>query len=146
MNKYRLIPYWTFSNKRQWLFFLIIVIFIERNASEKVVCKVAFILFLLQCGKSSAILSPPGSREIWVNSPGAAYVSMQGTESALVQVMAYRLFDQAITWTNADLLSVRPLGTKFNEIRIKIQNFSSMKMHLKMSSVVLSSFWSSDLS
>ena len=40
---------------------------------------------------------------------------------------------EAITWTNADLLSIIPLGTNISEIRIKIQNFSFMKMHLKMS-------------
>ena len=41
---------------------------------------------------------------------------------------------QAIIWTNADLLSIGPLGTNFSEIRIKIQNFLFMKMNLKMSS------------
>ena len=41
---------------------------------------------------------------------------------------------QAITWTNTDLLSIGALGTNLNEIRIKIQNFSFMKMHLKLSS------------
>ena len=30
---------------------------------------------------------------------------------------------QAITWTNAALLSIEPLGTKFNEIQMEIQNF-----------------------
>ena len=44
---------------------------------------------------------------------------------------------QAITWTNAGLLLIRHLGTNFNEIRIEIQNFSLMKMHLKMSSAKL---------
>ena len=39
---------------------------------------------------------------------------------------------QAITWTNTALLSIRPLGTNFNEIQMEIQNFTSMKMHLKM--------------
>ena len=29
---------------------------------------------------------------------------------------------QAISWTNADILSIVPLGTKFSEIRIKMQN------------------------
>ena len=38
---------------------------------------------------------------------------------------------QAITWTNADLLSIRPLGTNFSEIWIKIQKFSFTKIHLK---------------
>ena len=41
---------------------------------------------------------------------------------------------QAITWTNSDILSIRPLRTNFSEIWIKIQNFSFMKTHLKMSS------------
>ena len=41
---------------------------------------------------------------------------------------------QAITWTNVHLLSIEPLGTSFSEIRIKIQNFSLKKMHLKMPS------------
>ena len=42
---------------------------------------------------------------------------------------------EAIIWTNADLLSIGPLGTNFNEIQIAIWNFSFMKMHLKMCSV-----------
>ena len=41
---------------------------------------------------------------------------------------------QAIICTNFDLLSIRPLGLNFSEIRIKIQDFLFMKMHLKMSS------------
>ena len=41
---------------------------------------------------------------------------------------------QAIIWTNAGLLLIGPLGTNFSEILIKIQNFSFMKMHLKISS------------
>ena len=42
---------------------------------------------------------------------------------------------QAITYTNAGLLSMRPLGTGFSEILIKIQNFPLTKMHLKITSV-----------
>ena len=41
---------------------------------------------------------------------------------------------QAIFWTCAGLLSVRPLGTNFGEILTKIQNFSYTNMHLKISS------------
>ena len=41
---------------------------------------------------------------------------------------------QAITWTNADLLIIGSLGTNCSEIGIKIQKFSFMKMHLKISS------------
>ena len=61
----------------------------------------------------------------------AAYMC-QITGWALVQVMACRR--QAITWTNADKLSIRLLGTNFSQIRIEIRKFSFMKMHLKMSS------------
>ena len=41
---------------------------------------------------------------------------------------------QAIIWTNAGLLLIRPLGTNFGEFGIGIQTFSFKKMHLKMSS------------
>ena len=39
---------------------------------------------------------------------------------------------QAITWTNADLLSIGRLGTYFIEIRIETDRFSLKKMRLKM--------------
>ena len=41
---------------------------------------------------------------------------------------------QAIIWTNAEMLSIGPLGTKFSEILIEIHTLSFKKMHLKMSS------------
>ena len=41
---------------------------------------------------------------------------------------------QAIIWTNAEILSIGPLGTNPSEITIKIHTFSFRKMHLKMSS------------
>ena len=41
---------------------------------------------------------------------------------------------QAIIWTNARILLIRPLGTNFSEILIGIQMLSFKKMHLKMSS------------
>ena len=41
---------------------------------------------------------------------------------------------QALIWTNAGILLIGPLGTKFIEILIWIQTFSFKKMHLKMSS------------
>ena len=41
---------------------------------------------------------------------------------------------QAIIWTNAGILLIRPLGTNFSEILIEIHIFSFKKMHLKMSS------------
>ena len=44
---------------------------------------------------------------------------------------------QAIIWTIAGLLSIKPLRTNFSEILIKIQNFSFTKMHLKIPSAVM---------
>ena len=41
---------------------------------------------------------------------------------------------QAITWTNAGILLIGPLGTNFSEILIKIPTFSFKKMRLKVSS------------
>ena len=41
---------------------------------------------------------------------------------------------QAIIWTNARILLIRPLGTHFSEILIDIRIFSFKKMLLKMSS------------
>ena len=41
---------------------------------------------------------------------------------------------QAIIWTNAGILLIRPLGTNFSEILGEIHSFSFSKMHLKMSS------------
>ena len=41
---------------------------------------------------------------------------------------------QAITYTNAGILLIGPLGTSFSEILIGIQTFSFVKMHFKMSS------------
>ena len=36
---------------------------------------------------------------------------------------------QAINWTNAGILLIKPLGTNFNEILIKIRAFSFYKVH-----------------
>ena len=41
---------------------------------------------------------------------------------------------QAIIWTNAGILLIRPLWTHFNEILIEIHIISFKKIHLKMSS------------
>ena len=41
---------------------------------------------------------------------------------------------QAIIWTNAAILSIRPQETYFIEILFKIQKFSFKRMHLDMSS------------
>ena len=49
---------------------------------------------------------------------------------------------QAIIWSNAAVLSNRPLETYFSEILFKFQKFSFMEMHMKMSSAK----WASILS
>ena len=41
---------------------------------------------------------------------------------------------QAIIWTSAGILLMRPLGTNFSEILIEIYIYTFKKMHLKMSS------------
>ena len=41
---------------------------------------------------------------------------------------------QAIIWTNAGIMFIRPLGTNFSEILIEIHRSSFKKMHLKMDS------------
>ena len=41
---------------------------------------------------------------------------------------------QAITWTNAGILLIGPIGTNFSEILIEIPTFSFQKMRLKVSS------------
>ena len=41
---------------------------------------------------------------------------------------------QAIIWTNARILLIRPLGTNFNEMLMEILTFSFVKMRLKASS------------
>ena len=40
---------------------------------------------------------------------------------------------QSIIWTSAEILLIRPLGTKFSEILIEIHTFLLKKMHLEMS-------------
>ena len=47
---------------------------------------------------------------------------------------------QAIIWTNAGILLIRPLGTNFNEILIDILPLWFMKMCLKVSSAKLRPF------
>ena len=39
-----------------------------------------------------------------------------------------------ITWTSAGLSSFKPFGTNFSEIQITIQNYSFIKLHLKITS------------
>ena len=56
-------------------------------------------------------------------------LSMNGSDNCLLPN-----WHQAIIWTNAGILTIRPLGTNCREILNKIYIFSLRKMHLKMSS------------
>ena len=58
-----------------------------------------------------------------------ATLAIIGSDNGLSPVQC-----QAIIWTNAEILSIRPLGTNFIEILIKIQTFPFKEMHLKKSS------------
>ena len=60
-------------------------------------------------------------------------VSESGNKGSDIGLLPVR--HQAIISTNAELLSIRPLETNFIESLIKIQNFSFMKLHLKILSV-----------
>ena len=54
------------------------------------------------------------------------------------------IWHQAITWTNAGLLTIGLLGTNFSEILIRILPFSFKKMHLssaKMASILSRGRW-----
>ena len=50
---------------------------------------------------------------------------------------------QAITWTNAGLLSIRRMRTNLSEIRNGILSFSFEKMHFKLSSAKMEAVLSS---
>ena len=84
------------------------------------------------CGNSQHINSSP---------PSAAYESVNwviiGSGNGLSPVRR-----QAVTWTNAGLLSIALLGTNFSEIWIEILSFSFKIMHLKMLSAKLAAILS----
>ena len=64
-----------------------------------------------------------------------------GDGSELIQIMACRLVGaQPLSEPMLEYLLIGPLGTTFSEIRIKIQNFSFIKMPLKISSAKWWSF------
>ena len=66
--------------------------------------------------------------------PSAAYMH-QWIGSALVQIMACRLFGaKPLSKPMLGVLLIGPLGKNFHEISIKLQNFSFTKMHGKITS------------
>ena len=77
------------------------------------------------------IIKPCEKAQMLLNSsPSSAAYMRQWTASVLLQAMACRLFG-AKPLPNDDFLPIAPLGTNFSEVRIKIQNFSFMKMSEK---------------
>ena len=75
-----------------------------------------------------------GSFTEYTSSPPSTAYMRQWIESALVQIMACRLFGAKLLSKPMLFLSIGPLGTNFNGILIKIQNFSLTKLHLKIPS------------
>ena len=72
--------------------------------------------------------------DVNVSLPSAAYMRRR-TGSALVRVIGLSpVRRQAISWTNANLLSIAPSETSIDGIWIQILAFSFKKMRLKMSS------------
>ena len=100
-----------------------------------------------KCPTLSSISCLPFCSGIWVltHFPLVPHTCVRAG-SALVQVIndLAPVRCQTITWTNADLLSIGPLETNFSYINI--QNVSSMKMHLKMSSAKWWPFCSGEIS
>ena len=90
--------------------------------------------YLNQCWRVTGQFNPQEWNQLNSSLP-AAYIR-QWTGSALVQIMACRLFGAKPLSKpiNTVLLSIGPLGTNFSEILIKIQNVSFTKIHLKMPS------------
>ena len=87
---------------------------------------VIFINYTLKKGRNECILN----KTVWkFNTVNVSELGSIGSGNGLSPVRR-----QAITWTNVELLLIRPLGTHLSEIRIKIQYFLFMKMHLQMSS------------
>ena len=75
----------------------------------------------------------PGGDELihwgWVTHICVGNLTIIGSDNGLSSVGR-----QAIIWTNAGILLIGPLGTKFSQILIAIHTFSFKKMHLKLSS------------
>ena len=82
-----------------------------------------------KCVKSSMKGIMGGHGEVTVTLAHWGWETIIGSDNGLSPGRS-----QAIIWTNTGLLWIGPLGTYFNEIRIKIQQFSLKKIHLKMSS------------
>ena len=118
-NQCRVVVNWTLRNKLQWNFNQSTKLFIDENASEKIVYRMA------------PILSRGDELTHWgrVTHICVSKLTIIGSDNGLSPDRR-----QAIIWTNAGLLLIEPLGTNFSEILIEILTFSFKKMRLKVSS------------
>ena len=82
----------------------------------------ASILFRPQCVNASHLSAAYVPWVNWVNA---------GSGNGLSPVRR-----QGITWTNADLLSLRLLGTNFGEVWFEIQNVSFIKCHVRSKNAI----------
>ena len=80
-------------------------------------------------GKHTIRLTQPESE--WHISLSVFYQAIIGSGDGLSPVRS-----QAIIWTNVGLLSIRPLGTNFSEILIKIAKIWIKKTHLEMALIL----------
>ena len=105
------------------------------NCFEDLIC-MSFCLILRQCGGIDGRTSSRKRQEenmlIYWGRVTQIYVRKLTTIGSDNGLLPDRR--QAITWTNAGMLLIWPLGTNFSEISIEIHISSFKKMQLKMSS------------
>ena len=70
----------------------------------------------------------PGGDELKYSKLSSCHLAI----SALPVFDSLRLSEEALIWTNAEILLIQPLETKVSEILSEIQTFSFKKMYLKM--------------
>ena len=100
----------TLRHKLQWNFCQNLQTFSDENVFENVVCKMADILFRLHNVNS-------------FEAEWGIYASVNNTIIGSDNGLSPG-WRQAIIWTNAGILFIRPLGTNFSEIVIEIETFS----------------------
>ena len=123
VNQFWLIINWTLGNKLDWNSNQNVIILFNKTYLKNIVFKLATILSWPECVDFS--LTHWGR----VTHICVAYLTIIASDNGLSPSRR-----QAIIWTNARILLIRPLGTNFSEIWIEIHTFSFKKMHLKMSS------------
>ena len=85
------------------------------------------------CTVQAGVLQYPITCSMARSRPSDAYKRQKSSQHCFRQWLAPGR-RQAIIFTKAGILLIRPLETNFSEILIEIHTFSSKKMHFKMSS------------